>query len=258
MRMGNPALRKTLSRAQKGEIAVEVEPATHGGIARKSVLFAALTVVSAVATMLLLTHAIQIESERLLSTLLISAGIGAFLMLVLSVAIMFAPAACGALGSVYSVCQGVLLGIVVCLINSVFPGVAFAAILGTIIVFVLAVVLNKALSVRISNRLWRSLFIAFLALIAVEVIMLIVSLFNGGVDVWANFWIQLGITVFCVFYASVMLMWDLQTADDVVNVGADKRYEWLVAFSLVTTLVYLYLEILELLVRLIILFGDRN
>ncbi len=31
--------------------------------------------------------------------------------------------------------------------------------------------------------------------------------------------------------------------------GADKKYEWLAAFSMVTTLMWLYLEILELLVK---------
>lgn len=258
MRMGNPALRRTLSKTQNGNMSVEVQPATHGGIAKKTILFAVITLIAAVATLLLMRYAIHVESGKLLSTLLVAAGVGSVLMIVLSVVIMFCPNSCNVLGSLYSVCQGVLLGLVVCMVNTVLPGVAFAAILGTLIVFVLSVVLNRYLSVRISGRFMRAMLVGFLSLFVVELVMLIVSLVNPELGLAANWWIQLLATVFCVFYASIMLIWDLQTADDIVQYGADKKYEWLVAFSLVTTLVYLYLEILELLIRLIAVFSDRN
>lgn len=52
-------------------------------------------------------------------------------------------------------------------------------------------------------------------------------------------------------------MSDLQSAEAMVTGGIDKRYEWNVAFAIVTTLIYIYLEILELLVRIAAIFG-RN
>lgn len=55
-----------------------------------------------------------------------------------------------------------------------------------------------------------------------------------------------------------MLMWDMQNIDYLVKSGADKKYEWNVAFSLVTTLIYLYVEMLELLLRLVMLFGKNK
>ncbi len=258
MRMGSPALRRTLSQTQNGNLSVDTQPATHKGIAKKTILFAALTIVAAIATVLLLNYAIDIENESLLSTLLVSACIGSVVMLVLSFIIMFVPRACNVLGAVYSVCQGVLLGLVVCMVNTVLPGVAFAAVLGTMIVFVLTLVLNKYLTVRISSRFWRAMSVAFLSLFIVELATLIIYLVNPSLGIFSAWWIQLLATAFCVFYAAVMLMWDFQMADDIVQYGADKKYEWLVAFSLVTTLVYLYLEILELLVRLIAVFSDRS
>ncbi len=258
MRMSNPALRRTLSQTQNGNMSVETQPATHKGIAKKTILFAAITIVAVIATVLLLNYAIKIESESLLSTLLVSSSVAGVLMLVLSIVMIFAPGYCNVLGSVYSVCQGVLLGLVVCMVNTVLPGVAFAAVLGTMIVFVLTLVLNKYLSVRISNRFWRAMSVAFLSLFVVELATLIIYLVNPTLAIFTNWWIQLIATVFCVFYAAIMLIWDFQTADEIVQCGADKKYEWLVAFSLITTLVYLYLEILELLIRLIALFSDRS
>ena len=47
-----------------------------------------------------------------------------------------------------------------------------------------------------------------------------------------------------------MIMVDLNNMKLLVDNSADKKYEWLAAFSLVTTLMWLYLEILELLVKL--------
>lgn len=258
MRMSNPALRSTLSQTQNGNMSVETQPATHKGIAQKTVLYAAITIIAAIATVLLLNYAVKIESGALISTLAISAVVGSVVMLILSFVIMFVPSACNVLGSIYAVCQGILLGLVVCMVNTVLPGVAFAAILGTMIVFVLTIVLNKYLGVRISNKFWRAMAIAFLSLFVVELATLVIYLVNPTFAIFSNWWIQLIATMFCVFYAAIMLMWDLQTADEIVQFGADKKYEWLVAFSLVTTLVYLYLEILELLIRLIAIFGDRS
>lgn len=259
MRMGNPAMRKIVNRAEKGEIAVEVQPATYMGIAWKSVFFAGLTIFAAVLAVVLLNYAIQIESGELLATLLIAAVCCIVPMLLFSIIIAFAPSTVKVLGSLFSLAQGFLLGLVVCIVDFAFPGVALAAILGTMIVFVLSVVMNKLLSTRVKNSIWKVLMVGFVSLLAVEVIVLVASLFTDAASaLMANFWIQLLITGFCVFYAAVMLMWDLQSANDVVAIGADKRHEWIVAFSLVTTLVYLYIELLELLVRLLAVFGKKD
>lgn len=257
--MGNPTMRKMVRRAENGEIAVEVQPASYAGIAGKSVFFAGLTIVAAVLAVVLLNYAVKIESAELLVTLLIAAGCCIVPMLIFSIVIAFVPTTVKVLGSLYSLVQGFLLGLMVCLVDALFPGVAFAAILGTMIVFVVSVVMNKLLSARVKGAMWKVLMVGFVSLLLVEVIVLIASLFVGAESaLMTNFLVQLIVTVFCVFYASVMLMWDLQAANDIVTLGADKRYEWIVAFSLVTTLVYLYIELLELLVRLLAIFGKKD
>ncbi|MCM1043203.1 MAG: Bax inhibitor-1/YccA family protein, partial [Corallococcus sp.] len=61
-----------------------------------------------------------------------------------------------------------------------------------------------------------------------------------------------------VMWATFMIMIDLNNVNNLVEYGADKKYEWLAAFSLVTTLMWLYLEVLELLMKLIALFGKKE
>ena len=99
--------------------------------------------------------------------------------------------------------------------------------------------------------------IAFFSILAVQLVMFILSL-TGIFNYTAYLWIQLIASALCIIWATVMLTWDLQNIDYLVQSGADKKYEWNLAFSLVTTLVYLYLEILELLLRLVALFGNKK
>lgn len=261
MRMSNPSMRKILRKAESEDSTSVAERASYGGIAAKSLIFGAVTVVAAIVTAFLLRTAFANQDELLLTIMLIGAFSCAIPMLVISFVIAFVPSTVKVLGVVYSLLQGGLLGVLVFFIDSFFPGIAFAAVLGTLIVFGISVALNKLLEVKVGSRVLRGMFIVFASFIALELILWIVSLFVA--DFQALFttylWVQLGISVFCVAYATVMLMWDLQSADAIVNMGADKKYEWQVAFSLVTTLVYMYIEILELLLRLLILFGgSRN
>ena len=260
MRIGNPAMRKVVRRAEAGEVGVDSAPSTYGGIALKSVYFAALTVVAAIVAALLLRYAIAIESEKLLTSLLIAVGVCALLMIILSLIVVFKPQTVKVVGSMFAVMQGVTLGVVVYLVDAFFPGVALAAVLGTLIVFGVSVALNRVLNVRVSSKVFRVLLVAFVSLLLVQLMMVFYAYVAGISEVFFRvyFWIQLAASAFCVIYATVLLMWDLQSASYVVEIGADKSFEWQVAFSLVTTLVYLYIEILELIVRFAALFGRNN
>lgn len=257
--MNNPSMRRVLTRSQKGEMTVQTSAATFGGIAWKSIYFAAVTVVAAVVAVLLILYAISIESGEMLVALLITAGVAFVAMLILSLVIMLAPSTVMVAGTLYSLCQGALLGMVVLLIDSVLPGVALTSVLGTAIVFLLSVLANRFLGQRIKNALAKVMMISLVSLLLVELGVAIFSVASGS-ESWiaADFWIQVAITAFCIFYASLLVMWDLQTANDIVAAGADKKYEWSVAFSLVVTLVYMYIQILELIIRLALIFGKNK
>lgn len=259
MRMGNPSMRRILHRAESGETTAISERATYGGIAKKSLLFGAVTFFAALITALLLRKAFVNQDELLLTVVLVGAAACAIPMLIVSLVVSFVPSTVKILGVVYSLLQGCLLGVLVFFADAFFPGVAVAAVLGTLIVFVVSVVLNKFLEVKISNKFFRGMLIAFISLFVLELLLFVISLFVPNLNTLFTvyLWVQLGISLFCVVYATIMLLWDLQMAESIVNIGADKKYEWQVAFSLVTTIVYMYIEILELILRIVMLFN-RN
>lgn len=259
MRMGNPSLRRWMTKSDRGEMGVEIQPATYKGVYGKAAIYGVLTIVAALATEL----AVYLCMKNNLAGALAWVGIGtaacALPLIIMSLVIAFVPSTAKVLGIIYSILQGGLLGCLSLFIDTfVGFGISIAALLGTAIVFLISVAVNKLMEVKISSKFMRGVMIAFFSLIIVELVMWALTAF--GVFTYENtayWWIQLAISAVCVIWATIMLTWDLQNIDFLVKNGADKKYEWNVAFSLVTTLVYLYVEILELILRLVMLLG-RN
>jgi uncharacterized YccA/Bax inhibitor family protein len=62
--------------------------------------------------------------------------------------------------------------------------------------------------------------------------------------------IGIGVSLFIVGIASMALLLDFDMIEQGVKAGAPKSMEWYGAFGLIVTLVWLYLEILNLLRKL--------
>ena len=105
----------------------------------------------------------------------------------------------------------------------------------------------------------RVLTLSLLCFVLVELIMLPIMLFTQVEGMYtALIWIQAIATFICIIFASITIIYDLQSIDYMVQGGADRKYEWPVAFSLTTSLVYLYLQILQLLMRFLALFSSKK
>lgn len=259
MRMGNPSVRRWVSKSQHGETGVEIQPATYKGVYGKAALFAFITIITAIVAELAVYTMMKENLVSALVWVVISMVACAVPLVIMSLVIAFVPSSVKVLGIIYSILQGGLLGCMALFVDIFYPGISIAALLGTAIVFLISLAVNKLLEVRISNKFIRGCMVVFFSLIVVELFMLMfTSLGLFSYDGMAMWWIQTAISAICIIWATIMLVWDLQNIDCLVQSGADKKYEWNFAFSLVTTLVYLYVEILELLLRLIILFNSKR
>lgn len=258
MRMGNPSLRRWISRSQHEEIGAEVERATYKGIYGKAAIFGVLTLLAAIATEITV---ITVLAEGLVEAfigIIIGAIVSGVVLLIISLVIAFVPSTVKVLGMIYCVLQGGLLGCLSLIVDCfVGPGISIAALMGTAIVFLVSLAVNKLFKVKISSKFMRGLMIAFFSILLVQLVMWIMSL-AGLFDYVAYLWVQVVASALCIIWATIMLTWDLQSIDSLVETGADKKYEWNLSFALVTTLIYLYIEILELLVRLAALFGNKK
>ncbi len=260
MRMGNPSVRRWVTKSQQGDMGAEIQPATYKGVYGKAALFAFITIITAIVAELAVFTMMKADLEGTLLWVGIATVVCAVPLLIMSFIIAFVPSTVKVLGIIYSVLQGGLLGCFALFVDILaVPGISIAALIGTAIVFLISLAVNKLLEVRISSKFMRGCMVVFFSIIVVELIMWLltaVGLFSyESTTIW---WIQTAISAICVIWAAIMLTWDLQNIDYLVQSGADKKYEWNFAFSLVTTLVYLYVEILELLLRLVVLFGNKK
>ena len=260
-RYGNPSVRGWVRRSARGKMSVETTPATYGGVARHTIFLCLMTIIAAVAVEAALWYAIlrpELALENLeywLVSGLIGIGVVSIAWLIMHIIIVFAPKTAKILGPICCLAQGLFLGLTAFTFDLFAPGISFAALLGTGIVFLFMLFLYKGLEVRIKSSFWRVMLIFLISYLVAQLAMVIACL---AMNEWALFWIEMITSLLFIGMACFTIMWDIQNIDTLVQAGVDKSYEWPVAYALTTSLVYLYLQILQLLMRFIALFSSKG
>lgn len=249
---GNPSLRRVVKDSENGKYsAFDSSIVSMKSMAWKSIAFCVVTIISAVLSAVLLYHLIDTENADALGILLMILAFSAIPLIIVSFVIMFVPKTAGVLGFVYCILEGLVMGVTSALVDLFIPGIALMAFLGTCVVFLVSWLVFNLLGKKLSGNFVKFVLISFISLVLLEGIGLLLSLFVPVfAAVMSNIWIQLAISAVMILWASFMILVDLNNMRLLVDNNADKKYEWLAAFSLVTTLMWLYVEILELLIKL--------
>lgn len=274
---GNPYMRRWARRSARGEMHIETEPASYKGVTKKSTLLVLLTIGVAIVTEVLLWRLVfnvmsdSLSTDALVRLIVIAsvgAGIAGVAMIVGSVVVVFNPSAAKFYGPFYAVMQGLFLGFLTGFLNLFLPGVPLAALLATGVVFAMCLVFYKLLGVRIKSGFLRGTVIALISFFVVEILCIpivyfVVPALVKDITISTNvlLGVQAGLALFCVIFACITVYCDIQNIDYMVQAGADKKYEWVLALSLTSSLIYLYVEFLELIVRVVALIainGRKN
>jgi uncharacterized YccA/Bax inhibitor family protein len=167
---------------------------------------------------------------------------------VVSLIIIFKQSSNPALVMTYSIAEGIALGGIAGVINQAYPGIAFQALIGTVGVFVGMLVVYKTGAVRVTPKFTKWLMGALIGVTVLAVFNLIFSFFiPGGLGVREPTMIGYLFSIVCIGVAAFSLLLDFDMADRAVRDGAPAKFAWYIAFGLMTTLVWLYIEILRLL-----------
>jgi uncharacterized YccA/Bax inhibitor family protein len=175
--------------------------------------------------------------------------------LVLALITIFKPTLAPWTSPVYAAFQGVVLGALSFLIESglagrglKYPGIALQAVsltCGTL--FVMLFVYGTGL-IRVTDRLRAGIVSATGAICLVYLVSMVLSLFGVSVPFLRSATpIGIGIGFVIVGVAAFNLLLDFDMIDRGARSGAPKYLEWYSAFGLLLTLIWLYLEILQLL-----------
>jgi uncharacterized YccA/Bax inhibitor family protein len=132
-----------------------------------------------------------------------------------------------------------------------YSGIVFQAVGITFTVAMVMYVLYRTRVIKVTQK-FRSIII--LATVSVGVFYLvtwILSFFNVYIPfLYENSALGIGFSIIMVALASLNLLLNFDNIENGVEMGAPKFMEWYSAFGLLVTLVWLYLEILNLLAKL--------
>jgi uncharacterized YccA/Bax inhibitor family protein len=168
--------------------------------------------------------------------------------LVVSLIIIFKQSTNPALVMTYSIAEGIALGGIAGLINNIYPGIAFQALVGTVGVFVGMLVVYKTGAVKVTPRFTKWMIGALIGVVVLMLANLVASFFiPGGLGLRDGGPLAIIFSLVVIGVAAFSLLMDFDMADQAVRSGAPARFAWYIAFGLMTTLVWLYIEILRLL-----------
>lgn len=176
----------------------------------------------------------------------------AFLVgLVVSLFIIFKQSSSPALVMTYSIAEGIALGGITGIFDRIYPGIAVQAVIGTAGVFIGMLVVYKTGAVRVTPKLTKWIMGAMVGVVVLMLANFVAGLFTpGGLglrDAHANPVVAIGFSLLVIGVASFSLLLDFDQADKAIRAGVPAKYAWYIAFGLMTTMVWLYIEILRLL-----------
>ena len=152
----------------------------------------------------------------------------------------------------YCAAQGLLIGTFSSLAEARFPGIVVNALVLTFGILAIMLTAYKTGLIRATPRFQRMLSFGFLAFFVLFIVSLISQMFfsSAMTSIFFSGTTGLVITLLIVALASFTLVMDFDQIEQGARAGLPKQHEWLGAFGLMVTLIWLYFEILRLLMIL--------
>jgi uncharacterized YccA/Bax inhibitor family protein len=148
----------------------------------------------------------------------------------------------------YAALYGAALGAISEAFNLIYPGIVTQAVIGTFGVFAGMLVVYKTGAVRVTPKFTRWLIGAMIGVLVLIVVNLIASFFTpGGLGLRDGGPLAIVFSLVVIAIAAFSLLLDFDMADEAIRRGAPAKFAWYIAFGLLVTVVWLYLEILRLL-----------
>ncbi|WP_314608816.1 Bax inhibitor-1/YccA family protein [Rothia mucilaginosa] len=159
----------------------------------------------------------------------------------------------------YALMEGLLLGGLSAVVDMRYPGVAIQAVLATLVVAGTTLALFANGKLRATPKLNKIFMIGAIGYLAYGLISILgAGIFGSSLNSFSIGGIPLGLVVglFAVALATYSLLLDFTTTSEAVEAGLPERESWRLAFGLTASLVWLYVEILRVLMYLASIFSN--
>ena len=247
-RTSNPALNKnTFKKFAYADTQSNVM--TFGGTINKTGIMLLLVVLGASYTWKLFFNSFTIEAgTSSIMTWVAVGGIGGFVLSLLTIfnqknAAIFAP--------IYAVLEGLFLGGISAIFEASYPGIVLRAVGLTFSVLFIMLFLYKTQIIKPTEKFKTGVISATGGIVLMYFLSFIFSLFGANMSfMYGNSLLSIGISIFVVVIAALNLVLDFDFIEQGVHFKVPKYMEWYSAFGITVTLVWLYIEILNLLLKL--------
>jgi uncharacterized YccA/Bax inhibitor family protein len=153
---------------------------------------------------------------------------------------------------IYAIGMGFMIGMISQQAEAMFPGIVIQAVSLTFFVAASLLFAYKTGIIRPTQNFVLMVFAATLGIFLTYFFNFIFSLFTGSsFTIFTDTgWMGIGLSLFIVAIAALNLVLDFDIIEQSEEQGAPKYMEWFGAMALVATLIWLYIEILRLLMKL--------
>jgi uncharacterized YccA/Bax inhibitor family protein len=181
---------------------------------------------------------------------------GAIAGLILAVITSFKPAWAMITGSLYALAEGLFLGAISAIFEARFPGIALSAAGCTVGTLAGLLIAYQSGLIRATENFKLGVFAATAGIAIFYLVSMVLGFFGIHIPyIHQSGPIGIAFSAFVVIIAALNLVLDFDFIERGVAGGAPKHMEWYAAFGLLVTLVWLYIEILRLLSKIM---GRRD
>ena len=251
-RSSNPVLKDNVFQR---DYASSSDVMTINGTMNKTALMLLLVISGAVFTWNKFMEGLILSPEAARSAImpwLIIGGIGGFITVLITV---FRPQSSEISAPVYAIFEGVFLGGISAMFESMYPNIVMRAVALTLAVFAAMLFFYRSGIIKVTKKIAMVVFAATAGIALMYFVSFIAGMFGANLGFLnGNSNLSIGISLVVVGIAALNLVLDFSFIENAAKSGAPKYMEWYGAFGLMVTLIWLYLELLRLLSKL----SSRN
>ena len=213
--------------------------ASYSGIAMKEILMVLLVAASAFATIIS-------GYATMVTTVVACVG-----CLIMTFIVSFKPGAAGFISPLFAIFEGASIAMLSMIAEAFLPGVVIQAVMLTFTIASAAALVFSQGWITVDGKFIKGVSIALIGLLLSYLLRFVLSYFfsvdfgfmDGGL-------IGIGINLLIIGIATACLFIDYHQIQEAVAQGLPKDYEWYCAFSLLITLVWLYVRCIDLLLTI--------
>jgi uncharacterized YccA/Bax inhibitor family protein len=243
MATANPAMNEAVYRRAGRADTLTTRMTLQGAVVKTALLVVILLVAAAYTW----SQAIA-GSTSVTYGLLIAGSIGGFITALVTI---FVPKVSPATAPIYAALEGLVLGAISAVFETLYPGIVIQAVGLSIGVLAVMLFVYGTGIIRATEKFKIGVVAATGAICLVYLVDIVISWFGTRLPfIHEAGPVGIGFSLVVVVIAALNLILDFDFIEQGVRLRAPKYMEWYGGFSLLVTLVWMYLEILRLLAKL--------